>query len=116
MSGRRNSTHVINITDQSVINQAIFAEISQALLDFDRSAAEQIGVLDRCFFINAAAEDLSAIESESVDVGNWVTNSISSGARPIRRMDSEVRIHGENGVDDISAGTADAPGVGALAE
>jgi hypothetical protein len=27
-------------------------------------------------------------------------------------MGSEVRIHGENGVDDISAGTRDAPGVG----
>ena len=30
-------------------------------------------------------------------------------------MGSEVRIHGENGVDNISAGTADALGVGALA-
>jgi arsenite methyltransferase len=46
----------------------IFSEISQALLDFDRSAAEQLGVLDRCSFVKAAAEDLSAIESESVDV------------------------------------------------
>ena len=30
-------------------------------------------------------------------------------------MGSEVRIDGENGVDDISAGAGDAPGVGALA-
>src|ERR1019366_2646097 len=30
-------------------------------------------------------------------------------------MDSEVGIHGELWVDDISAGTPDAPGVGALA-
>ena len=30
-------------------------------------------------------------------------------------MDSEVGIHGGNGVDDISAGTADAPDVGPLA-
>ena len=30
-------------------------------------------------------------------------------------MGSEVRIHGEIGVDDNSAGTADAPRVGALA-
>ena len=50
---------------------------------------------------------------EAYTYGNWVTNSISSGERPIRRMGSEVRIHGENGVDDISAGAGDAPGVGA---
>ena len=30
-------------------------------------------------------------------------------------MGSEVRIDGETGVDDISAGAGDAPGVGALA-
>ncbi len=48
--------------------RVIFSDISQALLEFDRSAAEQMGVLDRCSFVKAAAEDLSAIESESVDV------------------------------------------------
>jgi len=46
---------------------------------------------------------------------NWVTKYISPGDPAIARMDSEERIHGENGVDDVSAGTADAPGVGALA-
>jgi arsenite methyltransferase len=48
--------------------RVIFSDISQALLEFDRSAAEQMGVLDRCSLVKAAAEDLSAIESESVDV------------------------------------------------
>jgi arsenite methyltransferase len=48
--------------------RVIFSEISQALLDFDRLAAEQIGVLGRCSFVKAAAEDLSVIESESVNI------------------------------------------------
>ena len=48
--------------------RVIFSEISQALLDFDRSAAEQMEVLNRCSFVKAGAEDLSAIESESIDV------------------------------------------------
>jgi hypothetical protein len=46
---------------------------------------------------------------------NWVTKYISPGDAAIARMDLEERIHGENGVGDVSAGTADAPGVGALA-
>jgi phosphatidate phosphatase APP1 len=46
---------------------------------------------------------------------NWVTKYISPRDPPTAGMGSEVGIHGENGVDDISAGTADAPGVGALA-
>jgi len=48
--------------------RVIFSEISEALLDFDRLAAEQMGVFDRCSFVKAAAEELSAIESEFVDL------------------------------------------------
>ncbi len=48
--------------------RVIFSDISEALLELDRSAAEQMGVLDRCSFVKAAAEDLGAIESESIDV------------------------------------------------
>jgi arsenite methyltransferase len=48
--------------------RVVFSDISEALLDFDRSAAEQMGVLDRCSFVKAAADDLSAIESESIDL------------------------------------------------
>jgi arsenite methyltransferase len=46
----------------------VFSDISQALLDFCRNAAEERGVLRRCRFVNAAADDLSSIEDESIDV------------------------------------------------
>jgi arsenite methyltransferase len=48
--------------------RVIFSDISQPLVDFTRAAAEQMGALDRCSFVTARAEDLSAIESESVDL------------------------------------------------
>lgn len=48
--------------------RVIFTDISEALVEFTRKAAEQMGVQDRCSFIKAGAEDLSAIESESVDL------------------------------------------------
>jgi arsenite methyltransferase len=48
--------------------RVIFSDISERLVEFTRAAAEQIGVLDRCSFVTAGAEDLSAIESESVDL------------------------------------------------
>jgi arsenite methyltransferase len=48
--------------------RVIFSDISEALVEFTRKAAAQMGVLDRCSFIKAGAEDLSAIESESVDL------------------------------------------------
>jgi arsenite methyltransferase len=31
--------------------RGVFSDISEALLEFDRSAAEQMGVLDRCSFV-----------------------------------------------------------------
>jgi SAM-dependent methyltransferase len=46
----------------------IFSDISQDLLDHSRTLAEQMGVLRRCSFVRAPAEDLTPIESESVDV------------------------------------------------
>lgn len=48
--------------------KVIFADISQPLLDEARSIAERIGVLDRCEFVEASAEDLSAFSDESMDV------------------------------------------------
>src|SRR5579862_9645182 len=48
--------------------RVIFSDISEPLVEFTRAAAEQMGVLDRCSFVTARAEDLSAIESESVDL------------------------------------------------
>jgi arsenite methyltransferase len=46
----------------------IFSDISQDLLDHSRSLARQMGVLDRCEFVRASADDLSAFEDDSVDV------------------------------------------------
>jgi arsenite methyltransferase len=48
--------------------RVVFSDISQDLLEYCRSQAEAMGVLDRCRFVRAAADDLSAIEDASVDV------------------------------------------------
>jgi SAM-dependent methyltransferase len=46
----------------------IFSDISVDLLDFCREAANNLGVLERCRFVEAPAEDLGAIGDESADV------------------------------------------------
>jgi SAM-dependent methyltransferase len=46
----------------------IFSDVSADLLDFCREAAAELGVLDRCRFVEAGAEDLAAIEDGSIDV------------------------------------------------
>ncbi|HXW46199.1 MAG TPA: class I SAM-dependent methyltransferase [Streptosporangiaceae bacterium] len=46
----------------------IFSDISQDLLDHCRKAAEAEGLLARCRFVRAAADDLSAVADASVDV------------------------------------------------
>ena len=48
--------------------RVILADISRPLLDHARAAAEKMGVIDRCEFIEARAEDLSAIAPDSIDV------------------------------------------------
>ena len=45
----------------------IFSDVSQDLLDHSRVLALQMGVLDRCEFVRAPADDLSAREDASVD-------------------------------------------------
>jgi len=47
---------------------AVFSDISDDLLDECRHLAEAAGLIDRCRFVRAAADDLSPIEDESVDV------------------------------------------------
>ena len=47
--------------------RVIFGDISRDLLDHSRSLAWEMGVLDRCEFVCAPADDLSAIEDASVD-------------------------------------------------
>src|SRR5947209_10171389 len=46
----------------------IFSDVSADLLDFCREAAADLGVLDRCSFVEAAAEDLGSIRDGSLDV------------------------------------------------
>jgi SAM-dependent methyltransferase len=46
----------------------IFSDVSTDLLDFCREAAAELGVLDRCRFVEAGANDLEPIDDESVDV------------------------------------------------
>lgn len=46
----------------------IFSDISEDLLNHAQSLARDMGLLDRCRFLLAPAEDLSALEEASVDV------------------------------------------------
>jgi len=46
----------------------IFNDVSQDLLDHSRSLAESAGVLDRCEFVRASAEDLSVLGDGQVSV------------------------------------------------
>jgi len=48
--------------------RVIFSDISDALLDHVRNAVKIMDVLDRCSFVKAGAEDLSAIASNSIDL------------------------------------------------
>ncbi len=48
--------------------RVVFTDISDALLEHCRVAAEQMGVVDRCSFIRASADDLAGIEDKSVDL------------------------------------------------
>lgn len=46
----------------------VFSDVSQELLERCRALADELGMAERCRFVRAAAEDLSAIDSGSVDV------------------------------------------------
>ena len=46
----------------------IFSDISQALLDHCQSRAQELGVVERCRFVQASADDLGTIEDATVDV------------------------------------------------
>lgn len=48
--------------------RVIFSDISQDLLDLDRTLAERMGVADRCRFVRAPADDLADVADASVDV------------------------------------------------
>jgi ubiquinone/menaquinone biosynthesis C-methylase UbiE len=46
----------------------ILSDISQDLLEYVQSLARDMGLLDRCQFVRAPAEDLSPLDNASVDV------------------------------------------------
>jgi SAM-dependent methyltransferase len=46
----------------------VFSDVSTDLLDFCREAAIELGFTGRCRFVEASADDLGAIDDESVDV------------------------------------------------
>jgi arsenite methyltransferase len=48
--------------------RVVFSDVSKDLLDECRRIATELGVLSRCDFVLASAEDLHGIEDESVDV------------------------------------------------
>ncbi|MGI8649381.1 MAG: class I SAM-dependent methyltransferase [Rubrobacter sp.] len=45
----------------------VFADISRNLLDHSRNLAKEMGMLERCRFVEAPANDLPAFKDESVD-------------------------------------------------
>jgi SAM-dependent methyltransferase len=46
----------------------VFSDISEALLKFCEEGASELGVLDRCRFVRASADDLGALADAEVDV------------------------------------------------
>jgi arsenite methyltransferase len=48
--------------------KVLFGDVSTDLLDFCREAAGELGVLDRCRFVAASADDLSAVDEGSIDI------------------------------------------------
>jgi ubiquinone/menaquinone biosynthesis C-methylase UbiE len=47
--------------------QVVFSDVSQDLLDRCRERAGELGVLERCRFVRAGAEDLREVDDRSVD-------------------------------------------------
>lgn len=46
----------------------VFTDVSQVLLDHCSNLAKRMGVSSKCRFLRASADDLSAVESGSVDM------------------------------------------------
>jgi ubiquinone/menaquinone biosynthesis C-methylase UbiE len=68
--------------DKSNTARVIFSDISQDLLTHAQSLAQSMGVVGRCQFICTPAEDLSAIDPESVDVVTTRSVLIYVAAKP----------------------------------
>lgn len=48
--------------------QVIFSDISEYMLEYCQTRAQELGILSRCRFLNASATDFSVLEKQSVDV------------------------------------------------
>src|SRR5258708_793898 len=53
--------------ENTAVERVVFSDISQDLLDHAQRLAQEMGVANRCEFLRASADDLSAINSASVD-------------------------------------------------
>lgn len=53
---------------KTATGRVIFSDISQDLLDYSRELSREMGLLDRCQFERASADDLSVIDDASVDI------------------------------------------------
>ena len=58
--------------------KVIFSDVSSELLSGCRELARELGVLERCQFVEASADDLSTIETDSVDA--LTTRSVLLGS------------------------------------
>jgi len=67
--------------------RVVFSDVSRDLLDHSRSLAEEAGVLGRCKFVEAPADDLSALGDASVDA--VTTRSVLIYVEDKRRAFSE---------------------------
>jgi ubiquinone/menaquinone biosynthesis C-methylase UbiE len=65
----------------------IFSDVSLDLLEHTRALAERLGVVERCRFIRAPAEDLAPVPDASVDV--VTTRSVLAYVGPKRRAFAE---------------------------
>jgi arsenite methyltransferase len=48
--------------------EAVFTDVSEDLLEECRASAQKLGVLERCRFVRASADELAGVEDASVDV------------------------------------------------
>jgi ubiquinone/menaquinone biosynthesis C-methylase UbiE len=76
--------------------QVIFSDVSQDLLDRCRELANGLGVLDRCRFVRAAAEDLSELAGGSVDAVTTrsVLIYVEDKARALREFERVLALGG----------------------
>jgi SAM-dependent methyltransferase len=86
----------------------VFSDISDDLLDLCRETADALGVLGRCSFVNAGAEDLAGIRDASVDVVATRSVLIYVKEKTARSASSSASSGPEDGSRSSSRSTASA--------